>query len=167
MSPPQTFPMHNQDPVYAMALPRLAKIGRNFPSPCSLKSPSNYDPVNVLAVAAVDRTVTAAGARLLALRLSRPSRNRAEIEARFDAVAFFLDASDKREFARDALADRLAVLGVAVVQHHLAARLAGLVVAGGSQLGGGRVDLGDFGLFPRALHRWGRNLRANPTPRPR
>ncbi len=54
-------------------------------------------------VAAVDRTVTAAGARLLALRLSRPSRSRTEIEQRFDAVAFFLDASDKREFARDAL----------------------------------------------------------------
>ena len=54
-------------------------------------------------VGAVDRTVTSAGARLLALRLSRPSRSRAEIEQRFDAVAFFLDASDKREFARDAL----------------------------------------------------------------
>ena len=54
-------------------------------------------------VAAVDRTVTAAGARLLALRLSRPSRNRREIDARLDAVAFFLDASERREFARDAL----------------------------------------------------------------
>ena len=54
-------------------------------------------------VAAVDRTVTAAGARLLAQRLSRPSRSRAEIEQRLDAVAFFLDASDKREYARDAL----------------------------------------------------------------
>ncbi len=54
-------------------------------------------------VAAVDRTVTAAGARLLALRLGRPSRNRQEIERRLDAVAFFLDASDKRAFARDAL----------------------------------------------------------------
>ena len=52
---------------------------------------------------AVDRTVTAAGARLLALRLGRPSRNREEIERRLDAVAFFLDASDKRDFARDAL----------------------------------------------------------------
>jgi DNA mismatch repair protein MutS len=54
-------------------------------------------------VGAVDRTVTAAGARLLALRLGRPSRNREEIERRLDAVAFFLDASDKRDFARDAL----------------------------------------------------------------
>lgn len=54
-------------------------------------------------VAAVDRTVTSAGARLLAQRLSRPSRSRTEIEQRLDAVAFFLDASDKREFARDAL----------------------------------------------------------------
>ena len=54
-------------------------------------------------VAAIDRTVTAAGARLLAHRLSRPSRNRGEIEQRLDAVAFFLDASDRRDFARDAL----------------------------------------------------------------
>jgi DNA mismatch repair protein MutS len=54
-------------------------------------------------VAAVDRTVTAAGARLLALRLSRPSRDHDEIERRLDAVAFFLDASDKRDFTRDAL----------------------------------------------------------------
>ncbi len=54
-------------------------------------------------VAAVDRTVTSAGARLLAQRLSRPSRSRAEIEQRLDALAFFLDASDKREFTRDAL----------------------------------------------------------------
>ncbi len=54
-------------------------------------------------VAAIDRTVTAAGARLLALRLSRPSRSRQEIEQRLDAVAFFLDASDRRDFARDAL----------------------------------------------------------------
>jgi DNA mismatch repair protein MutS len=54
-------------------------------------------------VAAIDRTVTAAGARLLAQRVSRPSRGRAEIERRLDAVAFFLDASDRREFARDAL----------------------------------------------------------------
>ncbi len=54
-------------------------------------------------VAAIDRTVTAAGARLLAQRVSRPSRDRHEIERRLDAVAFFLDASDRREFARDAL----------------------------------------------------------------
>jgi len=54
-------------------------------------------------VAAIDRTVTAAGARLLAQRVSRPSRDRGEIERRLDAVAFFLDASDRRAFARDAL----------------------------------------------------------------
>lgn len=40
-------------------------------------------------LAAIDRTVTASGARLLAARLSRPSRQRAEIEARYDAVSFF------------------------------------------------------------------------------
>ncbi|HEV7690510.1 MAG TPA: DNA mismatch repair protein MutS [Hyphomonadaceae bacterium] len=54
-------------------------------------------------VAAVDRTVTAAGARLLAFRLGRPSRDKAEIGRRLDAVAFFLDASERREFAREAL----------------------------------------------------------------
>jgi DNA mismatch repair protein MutS len=54
-------------------------------------------------VASVDRTVTAAGARLLAARIGRPSRNAAEIARRLDAVAFFLDASERREFARDAL----------------------------------------------------------------
>ncbi len=54
-------------------------------------------------VASVDRTVTAAGARLLAQRLGRPSRDRAEITHRLDAVAFFLDASERREFAREAL----------------------------------------------------------------
>jgi DNA mismatch repair protein MutS len=40
-------------------------------------------------LAAIDRTVTASGARLLAARLSRPSRDRAEIEARYDAVSYF------------------------------------------------------------------------------
>jgi DNA mismatch repair protein MutS len=54
-------------------------------------------------VAAVDRTVTAAGARLLAFRISRPSRDAEEITSRLDGVAFFLDASERREFARDAL----------------------------------------------------------------
>lgn len=54
-------------------------------------------------VASIDRTVTAAGARLLAFRLGRPSRDAAEIERRLDAVAFFLDATERREFARDAL----------------------------------------------------------------
>ncbi len=54
-------------------------------------------------VASVDRTVTAAGARLLAARIGRPSRDAAEITRRLDAVAFFLDASERREFARDAL----------------------------------------------------------------
>ncbi len=54
-------------------------------------------------VATIDRTVTAAGARLLGFRLSRPSRDAAEITRRLDAVAFFLDASGRREFARDAL----------------------------------------------------------------
>lgn len=40
-------------------------------------------------LAAIDRTVTAPGARLLAAQLARPSRDRGEIEARYDAISFF------------------------------------------------------------------------------
>ncbi|MBK8198203.1 MAG: DNA mismatch repair protein MutS [Acidobacteria bacterium] len=40
-------------------------------------------------LAAIDRTITAPGARLLAAQLARPSRDRAGIEARYDAVSFF------------------------------------------------------------------------------
>src|SRR5262245_31031487 len=54
-------------------------------------------------IASVDRTVTAAGARLLAARIGRPSRDGREITRRLDAVAFFLDASERRNFAREAL----------------------------------------------------------------
>jgi DNA mismatch repair protein MutS len=54
-------------------------------------------------IAAVDRTVTAAGGRMLAMRLSRPLRDRHEIERRLDAVAFMLDAGDRREDARKRL----------------------------------------------------------------
>ena len=42
----------------------------------------------------IDRTVTAPGARLLASRLSRPCVDRVEIEARYDAVAWFADDRD-------------------------------------------------------------------------
>ncbi|MFN7164071.1 MAG: DNA mismatch repair protein MutS [Hyphomonas sp.] len=45
-------------------------------------------------LAAIDRTVTAPGARLLAAQLARPSRQQAEIEARHDAVGFF--AAERR-----------------------------------------------------------------------
>jgi DNA mismatch repair protein MutS len=54
-------------------------------------------------IASIDRTVTAGGARLLGQRVSRPLRDRAEIERRLDAVAFFLDAADRREAVRDEL----------------------------------------------------------------
>ena len=43
-------------------------------------------------LACIDRTVTAAGGRLLAERLARPLMNTAAIAARLDAVQFFLDA---------------------------------------------------------------------------
>ena len=54
-------------------------------------------------VATVDRTITAAGARLLAARIGRPLRDRPEIERRLDAVAYFLDAADRRDLVRDTL----------------------------------------------------------------
>jgi DNA mismatch repair protein MutS len=54
-------------------------------------------------LAAVDRTVTSGGARLLAARLARPLLDPAAIEARLDAVAWFLERRDLRERARKML----------------------------------------------------------------
>ncbi len=51
----------------------------------------------------LDRTVTGAGARMLAARLSAPLTDPAAINARFDAVAFFVSAGSAREQLRDAL----------------------------------------------------------------
>jgi DNA mismatch repair protein MutS len=52
---------------------------------------------------AVDRTVTAAGARLLERRLSAPSRDLPTIRARLETVRFLLDQSHMRNDLRDAL----------------------------------------------------------------
>jgi len=52
---------------------------------------------------AVDRTVTAAGARLLARRLSTPSQRLDVIGARLDALAHFVDAAGQGEALRDTL----------------------------------------------------------------
>ena len=52
---------------------------------------------------AVDRTLTAPGARLLAERLARPSLDLAEIDARLDAGAFFLEDRTARAGVRDRL----------------------------------------------------------------
>ncbi|MGP1276472.1 MAG: DNA mismatch repair protein MutS [Caulobacterales bacterium] len=52
---------------------------------------------------AIDCTVTAPGARLLAEQLSRPSARLEEIEARLDAVAFLHEQSGLREGLRDSL----------------------------------------------------------------
>ncbi|WP_192900974.1 DNA mismatch repair protein MutS [Marinicauda algicola] len=49
---------------------------------------------------AIDRTVTAPGARLLAERLARPSTDLDAIGARHDAVAFFLETRELREQVR-------------------------------------------------------------------
>jgi len=54
-------------------------------------------------LAAIDRTVTAPGARLLAAQLARPSRDGAEIEARFDAISFFAGEREVLEDTRAAL----------------------------------------------------------------
>ena len=54
-------------------------------------------------LAAIDRTVTAAGARQLAARLARPLLSPAAIDARLDAVAWFAARGAARRTARDAL----------------------------------------------------------------
>ncbi|WP_347313697.1 DNA mismatch repair protein MutS [Defluviimonas sp. SAOS-178_SWC] len=54
-------------------------------------------------IAAIDRTVTAAGARLLERRLSAPSRDLTEIRARLDAVRFLTEESRLCASLRDDL----------------------------------------------------------------
>ena len=54
-------------------------------------------------LAAIDRTVTAPGARLLAARLARPLLDPAAIDARLDAVAWFRDHRAQRQRLREAL----------------------------------------------------------------
>ena len=51
----------------------------------------------------MDRTVTGAGARLLSARLSAPLTDPVAINARFDAVAFFVNATPARQRVREAL----------------------------------------------------------------
>ena len=53
-------------------------------------------------LAAIDRTVTAPGARLLAARLARPLLDPAAIDARLDAVAWFCDHRAQRQRLREA-----------------------------------------------------------------
>jgi DNA mismatch repair protein MutS len=54
-------------------------------------------------LAAIDRTVTAAGARELAARLSSPLTNVSAIEQRLDAVAFFVEEAVLRHTVRELL----------------------------------------------------------------
>src|SRR5690606_36562798 len=54
-------------------------------------------------LAAIDRTVTAAGARRLAERLSRPLRQPAAIEARLQAVEWFVERRPLRRDLRSLL----------------------------------------------------------------
>jgi DNA mismatch repair protein MutS len=51
-------------------------------------------------LACVDRTVTAAGGRLLGERIARPLTDVGQIAARLDAVQFFLDESERRAGVR-------------------------------------------------------------------
>ncbi|MGU3495180.1 DNA mismatch repair protein MutS [Xanthobacteraceae bacterium A53D] len=55
-------------------------------------------------LAAVDRTVTAAGARMLARRIGEPLTDIAAIRARHDAVGFLMEESELRETLRKRLA---------------------------------------------------------------
>jgi DNA mismatch repair protein MutS len=54
-------------------------------------------------LAAIDRTVTAPGARLLAARLARPLLDPAQIDARLDGVAWFCEKRRERQGLREAL----------------------------------------------------------------
>jgi DNA mismatch repair protein MutS len=54
-------------------------------------------------LAAIDRTVTAPGARLLAARLARPLLDPAAIDARLDAVAWFCEHRSQRQRLREQL----------------------------------------------------------------
>ncbi|WP_395673590.1 DNA mismatch repair protein MutS, partial [Phenylobacterium sp.] len=54
-------------------------------------------------LAAIDRTVTAPGARLLAARLARPLLDPAAIDARLDAVAWFCEQRGQRQALREKL----------------------------------------------------------------
>jgi DNA mismatch repair protein MutS len=54
-------------------------------------------------LAAIDRTVTAPGARLLSSRLARPLLDPAAIDARLDAVAWFAEHRAQRQTLREAL----------------------------------------------------------------
>jgi DNA mismatch repair protein MutS len=54
-------------------------------------------------LACVDRTVTAAGGRMLAERIARPLMDVAAIEARLDAVKFFLSEKERRRGVREEL----------------------------------------------------------------
>ena len=54
-------------------------------------------------LAAIDRTVTAAGARLLAARLARPLLNPAAIDARLDAIAWMAARGELRRSLRERL----------------------------------------------------------------
>ena len=54
-------------------------------------------------LAAIDRTVTAPGARLLAARLARPLLDPAAIDVRLDAVAWFCGHRSQRQRLREAL----------------------------------------------------------------
>jgi DNA mismatch repair protein MutS len=54
-------------------------------------------------LSAIDRTVTAPGARMLAARLARPLLDPAAIDARLDAVAWFCERRPQRQKLREAL----------------------------------------------------------------
>ena len=109
-------------------------------------------------IAAIDRTVTAAGARLLERRLSAPSRDLGEIHARLEAVRFLAGESGLAGALRDSLRktpdmdralsrlalDRGGPRDLAAIRTGLAeaARIAGLLSGGlPARLAEARADL--------------------------
>ena len=94
-------------------------------------------------LAAIDRTVTSAGARLLAQRLAAPLTDPARSRARLDAVAVFVDDAAARADVREQLAaapDLARALARLVLgrggPRDLAAIRDGLVAADGDRRGG-------------------------------
>lgn len=91
------------------ALPRLAPLAREADGTtmaidAATRRSLGLDPSAPDGLlAAIDRTVTAAGARLLASRLAAPSTLRPVIEARLDAAGFFLADAACRARVRAAL----------------------------------------------------------------
>jgi DNA mismatch repair protein MutS len=93
-----------------VALARLARVSPRHFMAIDASTRRNLELTQTLSgarsgslLAAIDRTVTAAGARLLASRLAAPLTDVKAIAARHDAVELFFGASELRRMLREAL----------------------------------------------------------------